>query len=249
MNLSEYTRMEKFEKTFWWHKGRFYLLSLILNKHLPKKEHKQIFEIGCGTGETITFLSTYGEVTGIDISPEAVEFFVKKGKKNVILGDINDLDMKIHKGKYDAVLALDVFEHVREDQKTMKRASEMLSDDGILLITVPAHKFLWSDHDEALQHVRRYHPRELRHKLTEANLEIMKFSYFVTTAFFPIFLIRMWRNIYWKASYHEASYVPLPKKLNKFAINILKVEARLFQMIGLPVGTTLVAVAKKSDVK
>ena len=45
MNLSEYTRMEKFEKTFWWHKGRFYLLSLILNKHLPKKEHKQIFEI------------------------------------------------------------------------------------------------------------------------------------------------------------------------------------------------------------
>lgn len=247
MNLSEYKRMEKFEKTYWWHKGRFYLLDKLIRKYLPNKENLNLFEIGCGTGETLNFLSTYGEVSGIDISPEAINFCRQKGQTNVFLGNIVKIDMQDHKNKYDVVLALDVLEHIQNDVEAMRRANEMLTDDGVFILTVPAHKFLWSGHDEALHHKRRYHSVELKQKLKDAGLSIEKYSSFVTTAFFPILLFRLWGNLYKKSAYPKTSYVELPEFLNKLAINILKIETKIFQLIGLPVGTTLVAVLKKSN--
>jgi 2-polyprenyl-3-methyl-5-hydroxy-6-metoxy-1,4-benzoquinol methylase len=246
MNAKEYQQMEKFEKTYWWHRGRLYLIDKLVKKYLPKQNEKRNFlEIGCGTGATLKLLSKYGDISGIDISKKAVAHCKAKGFKDITLGDINELDLRSLKNKFDAVFSLDVLEHVQDDVKMMTRVNKMLKNDGLFIITVPAHKFLWSEHDEALHHKRRYHSLEIVQKLEDAGLEVIKKSYFVFFAFAPIMFFRTWNSIFGRSVYPKTSYVILPEILNNLAINFLKLETKMLQAKGLPIGTTLVVIARK----
>src|SRR3972149_9949190 len=126
MDYKEYENMERFEKSYWWHRGRLYLLGRLINTYLPeRKGGLQLLEVGCGTGETIRLLSNFGEVTGIDVSEKAVEFCRGKGLQNILLGDVNKLDLSKHRNKYDAIFALDALEHIQDDVEAMKRINEM----------------------------------------------------------------------------------------------------------------------------
>ncbi len=245
MNITEFKKLEEFEKDYWWHQGRFYLLRTLINKYLPNNKSMDLFEFGCGTGGTMSVLRTFGNVGGIDISEEAINFCKSKGFKNLICGDIETYDFRDHYGKYDGLFALDVLEHIQNDVLALRIAGKMMKPDGKLFITVPAHKFLWSEHDEANQHKRRYHSVELKHKLSEAGFKLEKYSYFVTFAFFPMFVYKMWKNIFKRSKHPESSYVRLPVLLNNFGIQILKLETKLFNIMKLPIGTTIVIVAKK----
>lgn len=247
MNFKEYKKMEKFEKTYWWHQGRLHLMDKIVRKYLPKKDKLNFLEIGCGTGATLKLLSKFGKITGIDISEKAVAHCRKKGFKDIVLGDINTLDLRMYKNTFDAVFALDVLEHVQDDMEMMTRVRKMLKEDGLFIITIPAHKFLWSEHDEALHHKRRYHSLEITKKLEDAGLKVIKKSHFVFFAFLPIVFFRAWNNIFGKSAYPKTSYVILPKFLNKIAIGFLKLETKMFLNEGLPIGTTLVVIAKKQS--
>lgn len=113
-------------------------------------------------------------------------------------------------------------------------------------VNVPAHKFLWSEHDEALEHKRRYHRLELTKKLNDAGFEIVSNSYFVTIISPLIILYRAWGNIFGKSAYPKTSYVLLPKKLNDFFVTLLKIETRLLLKTFIPFGVTLNVVAKKN---
>lgn len=248
MDAAEYIKMAEFEKTFWWHKGKLFLIQSILG-NLNKTHQKplKILEIGCGSGEIIEKLAKDHDVLGIDISQDALDFCVKRGLKNLLKGDINELDILKYQNSFDYVLALDVLEHIQDDFETMKRAYSMLKPGGYFIVNVPAHKFLWSEHDEALHHQRRYHSLEIKQKLTDAGFDIVKKSYFVATAFFPILLIRTWNTFFKKSAYPKSSYVILPKKLNDIATKVMKAEAKLLNIFNLPLGTTITVIAKKPD--
>lgn len=246
MNYAEYEKMENFEKKYWWHLGRLYLIQTLLKKHLNLHSSNKLFEIGSGTGATLNMLAKFGDVSGIDISQEAVKFSEEKGFKNIICGDINEDNMSSYYNTYDAVLALDVLEHIQDDTKTMNIANELLKPNGLFIITVPAHKYLWSEHDEALHHKRRYHRKELVGKLKDNGFEIVKHSYFVMTLFFPILLFRTLNTILGRHIYPKTSYVLLPEFLNNLGTNLLKFETKILSVSKLPIGTSLVIVARKS---
>lgn len=245
MNLKEYKRIEKFEKTYWWHIGRLFLLEKLVKRYFSYNTHNLFLEIGCGTGETMKLLNKYGDTTGLDISQEAIDYCRKKGLKRLHKRNISTMNIDPHIKKYDGIFALDVLEHIQDDVHTMTRAAQMLKNGGIFVIMVPAHKFLWSEHDEALHHKRRYHSLEITQKLDDAGFDLIKKSYFVTLGFFPITFFRFWNNIFGKTAYPKTSYVNLPIYLNKFVTYLLKLEAYLVIFARLPVGTTIVAVARK----
>jgi len=209
------------------------------------KRPLEILEIGCGTGEITQSLTEFGNVKGIDVSEEAISFCKKRNIANVVLGDVNNLDISGDKEKYDFILALDVLEHIQDDLETMRRARYMLKEGGYFIVNVPAHKFLWSEHDEALHHKRRYHSVEIKQKLKDSGFDIIKYSYFVSTAFFPIFLIRSLTTLFKRNAYPKTSYIVLPEFLNNFAIKVMSAEAKLLTKMKLPIGTTLTVVARK----
>ena len=78
---------------------------------------------------------------------------------------------------------------------TLREIHRVTKHRGLVLITVPAYGFLWSEHDEALKHRRRYAAHELRNKLTVCGVEVVRTSYFISTLFFPILTLRIWQGL------------------------------------------------------
>lgn len=248
MNITEYAKMAEEESHHWWHLGKMHFVEdLIKRTYSPKKQLK-ILELGCGTGHFTQRLKKYGKVLGADISVEALKVCRNRGITNTKKVDITKMTPSVFGGeKYDLVLALDVLEHIQDDLNVMERTHRILADDGLFIITVPAYKFLWSDHDEALHHKRRYRSVELTTKLTDAGFEIVHKTHYVAFLFPAIFAYRMFRNIFSRDVYPKTSYFMLPSLLNRFLFFLLKIETRLSQLFYLPVGTTFAVVARKRE--
>jgi hypothetical protein len=129
----------------------------------------------------------------------------------------------------------------------MEIVRKLLKPGGLFFVTVPAYKFLWSTHDEALYHLRRYHSLEIKTKLKDSGFKILKHTHFVATMFFPIASVRLLNNFIQRKAYPKSHYLSLPSFLNDLLTWFLKVETVLINFIYLPFGTTHVVVAKKEE--
>ncbi|OGC50268.1 hypothetical protein A2716_03605 [candidate division WWE3 bacterium RIFCSPHIGHO2_01_FULL_40_23] len=246
MELVEYHKLSKLEETYWWHRGKLFLVDSLVKHLFPQKRGLEIMEIGCGTGHITKHLSKFGKVTGIEISKEAASHCIEKGIRNVLNKDVNEMRIpKSFEKRFDLILALDVLEHIQDDTKTMRRTYKMLKPGGFFLVNVPAHKFLWSEHDEALHHKRRYSTTEILKKLTDNDFEIIKKSFFVSTFFPAILAFRTFTNIFTKSTYPKTSYILLPKPVNDLMTKILELETKVLNFTNLPIGTTITVIARK----
>lgn len=246
MNSVEIQKMAEMEKSYWWHIGKRHMVKALVKKYFGERKDLNILEIGCGTGGLTQELTQFGKVTGFDISSDAVAYCKSKGLKNIFVQDIISLDVSKFEEKFDLILALDVLEHIQEDVIAMQKIHTMLKEDGLFFINVPAHKFLWSEHDEALEHKRRYHRVELVKKVIDSGFEPVSNSYFVSLISPLIILYRFWGNIFGKSTYPKTSYVLLPSKLNNLLVNLLKLETGLLLRVRIPFGVTLNIVARKT---
>jgi 2-polyprenyl-3-methyl-5-hydroxy-6-metoxy-1,4-benzoquinol methylase len=245
MNTLEIEKMAKLENEYWWHVGKRHLVEALFDKYQPGQNDLHILEIGCGTGGLTEILRNYGKVTGFDISPAAVNFCKSRGLEDVHVKDLTAMDVAEYRDKYDLVLAMDVLEHIQDDLEVMQKVMAMLKPSGLFFVNVPAHKFLWSEHDEALEHKRRYHRVELLGKLRDAGYHIVSHTYFVSLFAPAIIAYRTWGNIFGKSTYPKTSYVMLPKQINDLLIKALKFETKLLSKTRLPFGVTLNVVARK----
>lgn len=248
MNSTEIQKMAQMEKEYWWHIGKRHLVETLVEHLFEEPKDLTILELGCGTGGVTEVLTKYGDVTGLDVSHAAVEYCKTRGLNNVFVEDITSMDIEKYRDKFDLVLALDVLEHIQDDVKVMSKVREMLKEDGLFFINVPAHKFLWSEHDEALEHKRRYHRVELTKKLKDTGYEIVHNSYFVFLISPLIILYRTWGNLFGKSAYPKTSYVMLPQWMNTLFVKMLALESKLIKSARLPFGVTLNVLGKKSEV-
>ena len=111
---------------------------------------------------------------------------------------------------------------------------------------MPAFGFLWSEHDEALHHRRRYTVAELESKLAAAGFQVVRISYFLASLFLPILCARVIQNLTKRRIEPQATHVILPKWLNSLIVRLLDVEKRLLQWTWrMPFGVSIVALAQK----
>lgn len=245
MKQKEIEEMHNFEKTYWWHVGKKHLVLELVKKYKPNNSNMNILEIGCGTGEIAQSLNEFGKIYVNDISATALDYCKQKGIENVIEGDISIMNLTEYENYFDIVLALDVLEHIQDDEETIRKIYKLLKPNGLFIINVPAYKFLWSGHDEALQHKRRYTSYEITQKLKDAKFKIINKSHFVFFAFPVIATVKFLSNFLARRSLPRTSYIILPNKLNGFMINVLKMETKLLKNFDLPFGTTITVVAIK----
>jgi hypothetical protein len=119
-------------------------------------------------------------------------------------------------------------------------------EGGVLVITVPAYGFLWSEHDEALHHRRRYAASELRNKLTNAGFTVERITYYITTLFFPILFMRFVQSVSKKSIHAKTSHVILPGWINSLLIAILGFERVLLRWMNFPFGVSIVCLARRT---
>ncbi|MFC1496652.1 class I SAM-dependent methyltransferase [Candidatus Margulisiibacteriota bacterium] len=240
MNKEELQKMYEQEQDNWWYAGKRWLVFCLLNKfNLLKKRKQIILNIGCGTGQLMTYLNLYGETYGIDASAAAVDYCKTRGLYNIRSGDAENLPYQDE--SFDLALALDIFEHLPDDQKALQEAWRVLRNGGHLLLTVPAYQFLWSGHDEALGHVRRYNKMEVGLKVRDAGFIIKKLSY---TNFFIFPLVYILR----KLKKGEGSDNPeVPGVLNSLFKSLYLLESKLLNWFDLPLGVSLICLAQKDN--
>jgi len=256
MNGREYEKMFEVEASYWWFVARRQLIEELVgglsepdsSPEMPPTgattSHFRILDAGCGTGGNLEILAKHGEAIGVDASPDALKFSSKRSVGPLLNGNIERLGF--HAESFDLITALDVLEHVEDDRAAIRELYRITKPGGRLVMTVPAYQFLWSEHDEALHHYRRYTRRQLRGKLTEAGFEIEKMSYFMTLFFLPIFVFRLGQRLLKKRQGQaQVSYIILPKWLNQLLVKILNIERWLLRWIRLPFGVSLLCVARK----
>jgi SAM-dependent methyltransferase len=164
---------------------------------------------------------------------------------------------------YDVVLALDAFEHFDDDLAAMRETWRVLRPGGVLVATVPAFMSLWSPHDDAYHHKRRYRRAQFRERLQQAGFTVERVSYSTMTLFVPVFLLRRWRRLREGSSNGAAQdtpsapggheqvqvasdfAVPFPRPIELLAAAITSAEVALERHVNLPFGVSLLAVLRK----
>jgi ubiquinone/menaquinone biosynthesis C-methylase UbiE len=236
-------RFNRVEKRHWWWEGRRELVKNLLRGIKPEN----ILDIGCGTGETLSFLKklySKADLYGIDMSQKAVKYTKQKGHRNVYRGDSIKLPFK--NNFFDVVLFLDVLEHIQNDKKAINEAKRVLKKNGIIIITAPALSFIWSKHDSGQGHQRRYTRTAIRKLARDNKLTTTFISYFNFFLSPPIILIRTLSNIPflgWLSNYdsgmnYEIAFLALPNKILK---SIFIFEIDLLRYIKYPIGISIAA--------
>ena len=244
MNIAEYAEMYKLESFYWWFVARRRLLESFVREITREFERPTILDVGCGTGINFSVLSEYGDTFSSDASEEALKFSKSRGIDGLVRSHVETLPFSA--STFDVITALDVLEHIDDDLAALDEMLRVTRPGGVLVITVPAYGFLWSEHDEALHHRRRYAASELRNKLTNAGFEVERISYYISFLFFPILIMRFAQSLSKKSIHAKTSHVILPNWLNSLLIGILGFERRLLRWINFPFGVSIVCLARKT---
>jgi SAM-dependent methyltransferase len=243
MNIAEYAEMYKLESFYWWFVARRDLLEWLVKEIVKEFDHPTLLDVGCGTGINFSVLSMYGETFSSDASEEALRFSRSRGITGLVRSDLESLPLTA--STFDVVTALDVLEHVDNDLSALDELLRVIKENGVLVITVPAYGFLWSEHDEALHHRRRYAASELRNKLTNAGFEVERITYYITFLFFPILFMRFAQSLSKRSIHAKTSHVILPGWLNSLLVGILAFERVLLRWMNFPFGVSIVCLARK----
>jgi SAM-dependent methyltransferase len=236
------------EQKHFWHVGRREMLLDII-KAIPGSATVKILEIGCGNGSVLTYLKQNGlNMEGGDVFREGLQYCRRRaGEVPLYQIDVTALPFKEN---YDIAGLFDVIEHLDDDEKALKEVYQALKPGGTLIVTVPAHQFLWRRADKLARHKRRYSRKELIAKLERNGFTIRKVSYFITI-FFPLFFaLKTIDGLKRKNKPQEGSSLIEMKTypgLNELFLWVLRLENRLIRHINLPTGASLMVVAEKPD--
>lgn len=232
------------EESHWWFAARSRIVRHVISVLGGLRDGDTILDVGCGTGAILSHLAQRYRVVGIDMSPLAVEYSRRRGLTDVFLMPVQEFPRDRYKIR--GVTLLDVIEHIVEDVEVLKAVHAILEPNGHVIITVPAHPWLWSSHDIANHHLRRYTKRSLRETLRLAGLEPVKLSYY-NSILFPLGVIQKVLN-------RGASVEMVSEKLsqpgrivNGLLRRIFAFERHLLTRVNLPWGISLIAVARRSD--
>jgi len=239
MHAEEYARMHDLEDHYWWFVGRRNVALKLLRNFTKGKP--TVLDLGCGTGIISEELSHWSKPISLDMSELALAFSKSRGIVDLVQARGEWLPLR--SGSVDAVLALDVFEHVENDGAALKEAFRVLRPGGVLVLSVPAFKSLWGPHDVALMHFRRYTRALMRSRLKDAGFQIPRLSYSVFFLFPVVVLIRAMEKM--KRGEPHASLPKVPNWFNRALIGLQNFEAAIIAKFSLPWGSSVLAVAKK----
>jgi ubiquinone/menaquinone biosynthesis C-methylase UbiE len=247
MNLEEYHKMHALEKQYWWFQGRRKVILDTLRQHARRdsaSDRPVILDIGCGTGMMLEDLQQMGSATGLDFSMVALEYCQKRGINKLGRADVRNIPVKSN--SVDIITALDLIEHIEDDHGLMSEFQRVLKPGGIAVMSVPAHKKLWSGHDVALHHFRRYEKPEFRKLVEGAGLRPRKYTYGMATAYVPAILIRNYKKLRGLNDKNQCTdEFPIPAWLNGILKKSVEAESIWLRKFDLPVGLSLLCVAEK----
>jgi len=252
MREKDYHLHFSLENNFWY----FTLKTAIIRDNIKKLTNKykntlHILEVGCGSGRNLELINKYGTGFGVDNNLIALNLCQKRKLKNLIVGDANKLPFK--NASFDIVCTFDLLEHLEDDYGCLMEFRRTLKKGGYLIISVPAFRILWGEHDLALGHKRRYSKTELIKKISTVGFKLERCTYFNFFIFLPLLIFRKFISSVPKNKINidilhlDFEYKPFLIISNLFFPYIAKLEIILLRHFNLPWGVSLFSIYKKVE--
>jgi SAM-dependent methyltransferase len=242
-NRTSYDIETQVESFHWWFAVRRKLLRSILTS-LNVPNNYVALEVGCGTGANLRILRSTGlHGIGLDRSIYALALIKSKENFPLLAGDLNELPIKTE--SVGVIIAMDILEHLDDDICGINESYRVLKENGLLILTVPAFRFLWGTQDRATGHKRRYTKKEIVNRLRQVGFDISRSSYFNFFLFFPILVAR-------QIIHYLNPKIESENEINSPLINLLlkvifSLEVYILKYFSFPFGVSILCIARKNE--
>lgn len=239
-----FKQLVEVEANSFWFRSRNALILWALEQYSP--EFTSLLEIGCGTGFVLKGIAEKfhnAKVTGSEIYSTGLIYAARRSPTSKFV----QLDARRlpYKDEFDVIAAFDVIEHIAEDSKVLENIHQALKSNGLCLITVPQHQWLWSAVDVEACHQRRYSASELHQKLVLAGFQVLKSTSFVTLLLPLMLLARLPSTL--KNNSKASVGLGLSPTLDKVLAVIMSIERSLIRLgVTFPVGGSRLVIARKT---
>ena len=238
-------KLFELEARSFWFRSRNKIILWAIKNYCP--DFNSLLEIGCGTGFVLSAIRKeflHAQIAGSEIHANGLAY------ASIRLPDVELMQLDAQKfpfiNEYDVIGAFDVIEHIKEDSVVLDNIYKGLKPNGVCLITVPQHMWLWSDVDRDSLHQRRYSAADLHAKLKRVGFAVVR-STSIVSLLVPLMLMARKSS---KISISETSPtvgLNLPPLLDTLMLWVMNVELMLIKLgISLPIGGSRLVVAKKS---
>jgi SAM-dependent methyltransferase len=236
------------ESQNWLKTARMRLLRAFLADFPAAGRRLQILEVGAGVGQNVPVIAEFGVVDVVEINPLGLDGLRESGN----VREIYDQPIPFELAEtYDVIVAFDVLEHIEDDRGATDWIRAHLRPGGQLIATVPAYQWLFSDHDVALRHYRRYTRRRLS-AIMPAGMTVKRAGYFNCVLFPLAAAMRIVGKIAGKLSGRNSSQAVLkqsaevPGFVDRVFLRVLSVELWAIKRgARLPYGLSVFCIAVK----
>lgn len=243
----EHRRSFDHEETNWFHTGMDAIDEAALRPFgLP---FGAVLDAGCGTGAWLRRLERLGPpdggpFVGFDVSHEAVRLARSRGLRNLLVSSIGRLPFR--RAAFGAVTCRHVIEHVEADAAALAEIARVVRPGGLLLLGVPALPWVWTAHDVANQHLRRYRRSDLLRMLRAAGFEPLFVRHVNVLTILPAAAMTLWQRIRPAAPAAAERLHIVPEALNRLLGLYMRLERAVLLRLPVPFGLSLIAVARKT---
>ncbi|MFN8420502.1 MAG: class I SAM-dependent methyltransferase [Anaerolineae bacterium] len=193
MEDQAYQQMQQMQQRHWWWRGMRRLYARALRKYLPAQPAnapRRLVDVGCGFGANLPVLSEFGEVVAVDVSLDALRAIRANlpASKNMLLVEARADQLPFRADAFDVTALLAVIEHVDDDARVISESYRVTKPGGLQMQLTSAFMLLWSHHDVANEHKRRYRAKAFDALQRAAGWHVLRTTY-VNALLFPAVLI------------------------------------------------------------
>jgi ubiquinone/menaquinone biosynthesis C-methylase UbiE len=229
---------------FWFHGFRGFVRPVIA-QCAGGRPGLRLIDCGCGTGANVGLLAPHGRAFGFDLSTFGSQRAAQRNGGRVVRGDITRIPFT--SGTFDIATSFDVLQCIEEDTEAIAEMTRLLRPGGTAILTLAALDILRGDHAEAWNEARRYTPRTARQLVERAGLEVERVSYLFASLFPLMLATRVSQRLlrpYRRPRRDQDIAVPAAP-LNQALTWLVSGEVALARRIPMPIGSSLLVVARK----
>lgn len=217
----------------WWWRAREAAILIELRRLRPAGRYPHILDVGCGNGLFFDRLSEFGKVEGVE--PEVALLDPEGPWRHAIHAVPFDAQFRPDH-RFDAILMLDVLEHLDDPAAALHHAIELLAPGGVIVCTVPAFQWLWTSHDVLNHHRRRYNRPQFRALAEEAGMQITRERFLFQWLVPAKLAVRLLERV--RRTPPRPPSIP-PEPLNGALRIVSRMQERVTSVIPLPFGGSL----------